>query len=234
MNKHIEVTGDSVAAAIQKGLDCMKLEKEQVDIEVLNEGKSGLFGLVGAIPAKVRITAKENSAGVPAASPSQPSGECALVLPPAAAEAEEALGKIFNLMGFEVKLSSVPSPGGFIINAGTSDGALLIGKNGQTMSALEYILKLIIRKHGNRDIRVVLNIDGYLEKKNEKLTEKAHELAEKVRMKGEPVSVRLPSDERRIIHMALKNESDIETVSEGEGAERKLVIRFKNNSGSGR
>jgi len=226
MNKHIEVTGDNVADAIQKGLDCLKINKEQADIEIINEGKSGLFGLVGAIPAKVRITLKEQTA--------QSAAECAAELPAAAGEAEEALGNILKLAGFDAKLSSVPVPGGFVINAATADSALLIGKDGQTMAALEYILKLIVRKRGNRDIRITLNIDGYLEKKNEKLTEKAHELAARVRMKGEPVSVRLPSDERRIIHMALKDESDIETVSEGEGAERKLIIRPKKNSGAGR
>jgi len=226
MNKNIEVTGDTVADAIQKGLNELKIQKDQVEIEIIDEGKTGLFGLMGSTPAKVRIIVKEQSKPSAVSVDVQSTADLSGVIK----EAEDALQNIFKLAGFEAKLASVQSPGGFIINVATSDSALLIGKNGQTMAAFEYILKLIIRKRGNRDIRIALNIDGYMEKKNEKLLEKATELADKVRMKGEPVSLSLPADERRIIHLALKNEADIETVSEGEGAERKLIIRLKKST----
>jgi len=222
MSKDLEVTGETVADAIEKGLNCLKIEKNQVDIEIIDEGKSGLFGLMGSTPAKIRITVKDGyDAGVAA---------CATGMQSVIKEAEDTLNNILKLAGFKAELTSEPTPGGFVINAKTSDGALLIGKNGQTMSAFEYILKLIIRKRGNRDIRIALNIDGYLEKKTEKLAEKARELATEVRMKGEPISICLPADERRIIHITLKDESDIETVSEGDGADRKILIRPKTSA----
>lgn len=221
IEKHIEATGDTVAKAIEKGLNCLKIEKDQADIVIVDEGKSGLFGLVGSTPAKVRITVKEKCAAEPA-----PSKELAGVIN----ESEDVLKNILKCAGFSAKISSKETPGGFVIDAESEDGAILIGKNGQTMAALEYLLKLIIRKRGSRDIRIALNIDGYLEKKMEILAEKAHELAAKVRMKGEPVSLTLPADERRIMHITLKDETDIETVSEGEGEDRKLVIRPKTSS----
>jgi len=222
MNKDIEATGETVADAIEKGLNCLKIEKNQADIVIIDEGKSGLFGLMGSTPAKVRITVKNHCDGEAAAGTAE--------VPGVIKESEDVLKNIFKLAGFDVKLSSKQTAGGFVINAESGDSAILIGKSGQTMSAIEYILKLIIRKRGNRDIRIALNIDGYLEKKKEKLTEKALELAGKVRMKGEPISIYLPADERRIIHLTLKDESDIETVSEGEGAERKLFIRPKKSA----
>ena len=115
-------------------------------------------------------------------------------------------------------------PTGFILNVHSDDSALLIGKNGNTMMAIEYIFKLILRRMGYKNIKVVLNIDGYLERKNEKLIKKAKELAAKVRTEQKPILLKLPANERRVVHIALQDEKDIETESYGEGVERVLSI----------
>jgi len=124
-------------------------------------------------------------------------------------------------------MSTEISPRGIVLNISSDDSAILIGRQGQTIAALEYILKLILSKQESRGVRITLDIDGYLEGRNEKIVAKARELEERVKMKGELVEIKLPASERKIIHLTLKDSEFVETVSEGEGEDRKLIIKPK-------
>lgn len=222
MGKEIEIAGKTVASAIEKGLEKLGLEKKDAEIKILDEGKSGLFGLMGSTPARIRISAK------PADAISEKNGQVssatASTLPDNAAK---ILTKILKFAGFETKVSAGNTTIGSVLNVSCDDSAILIGRQGQTMKSLEYIMRLILSKQEGKGVRVAINVNGYLDKRNEKIIQKAKEFEEKVKESGEAIGIKLSASERKIIHMELQNSPYVETVSEGEGDERKLIIRPK-------
>ncbi|OQA92137.1 MAG: hypothetical protein BWY26_00458 [Elusimicrobia bacterium ADurb.Bin231] len=226
MKKEIETTGNCIEEAIQKGLDQLNIKKENVDIDIIDEGKSGLFGLVGASPAKVRISLKAECSSD--ASLQEISAKDTEHNPETVkSEIEKIVSGILKRMDFKADVSTKYEGNCYEVKISSDDSALLIGRGGQTLGSLEFITRLILNKRGFRSARVVVNINDYLEQKREKLIEQAKQLAEKVKLSGEQVFMDLPAGERRIVHLVLKDEQGIETISEGEGRHRKLIIRRK-------
>ncbi|MFA5779754.1 MAG: RNA-binding cell elongation regulator Jag/EloR [Elusimicrobiota bacterium] len=229
MKNEIEVTGKTVDEAIEKGLKKLGIDKKAAEIKILDEGKSGLFGLMGFSPARIKISVK---GGTTASSKSNEKSDEISSAPPVdyaviSKNAEKIIKKILELAGFVAKVSTGTSPRGLVLNISCDDSAILIGRQGQTIAALEYILKLILSKQESRGVRITLDIDGYLERRNEKIVNKAREIEERVKMKNEPVEIKLPASERKIIHLTLQDSEFVETVSEGEGEDRKLIVRPK-------
>jgi spoIIIJ-associated protein len=111
----------------------------------------------------------------------------------------------------------------FNVKGGNS--AILIGKRGQTLEAIQYILEKIVNKKRQERIRIQVDVEGYLEKRRVSLEGLATRLAEKVKRTGKPATIgQMNSHDRRIVHIALKNDSQVRTQSMGEGVLRKLVI----------
>ncbi|MEW6555970.1 MAG: RNA-binding cell elongation regulator Jag/EloR [Elusimicrobiota bacterium] len=225
MKKEIESTGRNVDEAIENGLKQLGLTREEVEIKILDEGKSGLFGLMGSAPSRVKISTKIHPA---AENSKEKEKTSAKTEPKISTLAVEILSKMLELAGFVAKMSTENTEAGLVLNVSSEDSAILIGRQGQTMKAVEYLLKLILSKQEGRSVNIMLNINGYLEKRNERIVKKAKELEEQVKMKCEPIEIKLPASERKIIHITLKNSEFVETVSEGEGEDRKLIIRPKN------
>ena len=219
MEKWIEITGKTFDEAIEKGLDKLKIEKGDAEIKILDEGKSGLFGLMGSAPARIKISVKTDA---PSIEKSEEPTQQVNKLPE---NTENILSKILELSGFVAKVSTESTPSGPILNVSCEDSAILIGRQGQTMESLEYITKLILSKQEGRAVRVAINIDGYLDRKNERIVQKAKDFEEKVKMSSEPIAIKLTPSERKIMHMALQNSMYVETISEGEGEERKLIVK---------
>lgn len=110
----------------------------------------------------------------------------------------------------------------------TEEPGLLIGYHGQTISALQQILSMIITKKVDSWTRVFVNVGDYREKREEMLRKMALQAAQKVHFSGMPVVLTsLTPGERRIVHMVLSQQSDVETYSEGEGKERRLIVKPK-------
>ena len=117
----------------------------------------------------------------------------------------------------------------FNVKGGNS--AILIGKRGQTLEAIQYILEKIINKKRQERVRIQVDVEGYLEKRRISLEGLATRLAEKVKRTGKPATIgQMNSHDRRIVHIALKNDNKVRTQSMGEGVLRKLVIFPKKNS----
>lgn len=111
----------------------------------------------------------------------------------------------------------------FEIAGGNS--AVLIGKRGQTLEAIQYLAEKIINKHTARRVRIRVDIEGYLNKRKERLESLAKRLAEKVKVSGKPSTIgQMNAHDRRIIHISLKDNVEVRTQSIGEGFYRKLVI----------
>ncbi len=229
--ENLEVSGKTVDEAIAKALKQLGVEREDVNITILNEGKSGgLFGL-GSEDARISVELLESaSLGNKAPEPAAPTSEAVVTC------ARETLEELLKLMGVEGKIvpgtypdeSGEPNSAPIAFNIEGNDLGILIGRRGQTLSSLQYILRLIVGRKTNTWLPIVIDAESYKQRRYEALQALAHRTAETVKSKGTPFTLEpMPPYERRIIHMALANHSAVFTESIGEGESRKVVIKPK-------
>lgn len=223
----LEISGKTVDEATAKALQQLGVKREEVNITVLSEGKSGgLFGL-GAEDALISveiISPKENQI-----TPGVESSDVAGI-------ARNTLEQLLKLMDIEGTVapgtypdeSGEPNAAPIAFNIEGDDMGILIGRRGQTLSSLQYILRLIVGHKTNTWIPIVIDAESYKQRRYEALQALAHRMAENVKAKGSPFTLEpMPPYERRIIHMALANHSAVYTESIGEGESRKVVIKPK-------
>lgn len=216
----IEIEAKTVEEAIQEGLAKLNCSRDKVEVKILNEGASGLFGLMGTKPARVRLTTKEEGAAC----------EVALDYPKAQEQVKEILGKILTMMkiGYQEITTSLMT-GRILADIKSEESSLIIGKNGQTLEALENIVNLMLHKEPDTRIKVALDSEGFRMRQEERLQAMAQKAAEQVKKTNKPYHFDpMPSRERRVIHLFLKADPDIETFSEGEGIFRRVIIKPKN------
>ncbi len=139
--------------------------------------------------------------------------------------AEELLGQV----GFTATVSVLPrEEGGYSVQIESEEASLLIGFHGQTLAALQLILGLAVQKELGQWTPVYLNVGDYRERREDQLRHLAQSVAQRVRFSGQPQIInRLSASERRIVHLTLAEDEMVETISEGEGAQRHLVVRPK-------
>ena len=139
--------------------------------------------------------------------------------------------ELFSLVGIEVaaKVTHDKENDAVLVDLASDDSAgLLIGRRGETISALQYILGMMLRKNLGGWVRVIINVGDYREKQEDQLTDLAMSAAERARETREPqLLYNLNPSQRRVVHVALSKEEDLETMSEGEGKDRHLVITLK-------
>lgn len=211
----IEVEGKTVEEAIKEGLGKLKCSRENVEIKILNEGTAGLFGLMGSKPSRVRLTTKD--------------GPGSVNYPLAQEKAKEVLGTILKLMKFNVKeINSAMLTGRVFVNIKSDDSSLIIGKGGQTLEAFEHIVNLILHADEATRVKVTLDTENYRQKQEERIQNLAAKAAEQVKKTGKPFRMDpMPSKDRRLVHTFLQDDADVETISEGEGPFRKIIIKPK-------
>lgn len=205
--KTIEITGRTVEEAISNALTELKLDREKVDIEVLEQGSKGIFKLLGTKPAKVKATVKRDYLY----------------------DAKSFLRDILDKMDLKCEIRMKEENGSLKINLDGPNVGILIGHRGETLDALQYLVSLIVNKdHGEDYKRVILDTENYRLKREETLKRLAGRLAYKVKTTGKYVKLEpMNPYERRIIHSALQNNEDITTYSEGEEPFRRVVIDLK-------
>ncbi|MGA2090749.1 MAG: RNA-binding cell elongation regulator Jag/EloR [Endomicrobiales bacterium] len=219
----IEIEAKTVEEAIQEGLTRLGISREKVDIKILNEGTAGLFGLMGNKPARVRLVTLTGSVGTM---------DTALDYPLAQKEATEIVSTIIKMM--EIPFSEVDVKlvtGRIIIDIKSQSSSLLIGKNGQTLDALEHIINLILSKNPATRVKATVDCNQFRMRQEETLQAMAAKVAEQVKTTGttyrfDPMS----SIERRIIHVFLKSDPEIETLSEGTGNFRRVIVKQKHST----
>ena len=201
------MTGKTVDEALKNALDELKLTKENVDVEIIDEGSKGLFNLIGAKPAKVRVTKKPDSID----------------------NAKKFLTDVLNSMNIKADINIKEENDVVNINLYGDKMGLVIGYRGETLDSLQYLVSLVInRDHDNPYKRVVLDAENYRSKREETLVRVAQKTAYKVRKSKRPYKLEpMNPYERRVIHSALQEFNDINTYSEGEEPFRRLVISFK-------
>ncbi|MEA3506669.1 MAG: RNA-binding cell elongation regulator Jag/EloR [Elusimicrobiota bacterium] len=215
MSNKREFKGKSVEAAIEKGLKKMGLEKKSVEVEILDEGKAGLFGLMGAEPAKVKLKTKE---GV--RTRTNIDWEYTLK------RAEKLAGLLIKSIDDKAAYKVEKGESAVSVNVQSDESAVLIGKGGDTLNVLEYIFNLMMKKDPDSRVSVNLDVEGYKKEKVDKLIKKAKEAAKNVKKTGE--SEELPpmtSKERKKVHNAINGIEGVDTESRGKGRERRILVK---------
>ena len=233
--REIEARGQDVESAIAAGLAELGVSRSDVIVEIVDEGTRGLLG-IGSREAVVRITpmvpvvrAKETA--VSQTQPPQPA-EPEIDL---AGEAETAVAVIQELMDkMEVKVdisSRLSEPDDLtgqqvtIINIEGDDLGILIGPRGETLNAIQYIARLMVGHKLRRRVNLVVDVQGYRQRREQALSRLAERMAKEVAARRRPVSLEpMPPHERRIIHMTLRDDEYVYTQSVGEGKRRKVRI----------
>lgn len=137
----------------------------------------------------------------------------------------EALQRIVDFITTDAQISVRETPERIFFNVEGGNTAVLIGKRGQTLEAIQYLVEKIINKHNSQRVRIQVDIEGYLDSRKTKLEGLAARLSEKAKRIGKPVTIgQLNAHDRRIVHIALKDDSGVRTQSMGDGFYRKLVI----------
>jgi spoIIIJ-associated protein len=240
----IEVEGRNIDEAIKKACEIFDLPREKLNVEIISEGSSGLLGLVGAKKASIRASIMSFdmdvhddperhemivSAGIEEESEIDPdddagSGEI-IDDEHAGAEAKEILDGILKRMNLDFPVEIKEEREYITLNITGDGGGLIIGRGGQTLDAMQYIVNKALGKNGRRRKRIVLDTENYREKREQTLQALAEKLGAKAKRTKKPVTVNpMNAHDRRIIHLALQNDRDLTTKSRGEGAFRKIVI----------
>jgi len=259
MSKFFEFQGKNVEKAIERASDELNISADKIKYEVLTYGSTGIFGLVGIKKAKIKVFVDEkNKSQRPSQPPvkSAPSktsktakttiDEFLERLPDsdeAKAEKEtneeiidygiKALQKILDGIsdGATIKTKNSKEKLFFAVTGG--DSGVLIGKRGQTLEAIQYLLEKMINKRTTKKLRVMVDVEGYLEKRKNNLKQLASRMAEKAKKIRKPVTIgQMNAHDRRIVHIHLKDESGIRTQSIGDGYYRKLMIFPKKRGAS--
>ena len=205
--KFIEVTGKSVDDAIQNALNELNVTKDNVIIDVIDEGSKGFLSLIGTKPAKVKVTFKRNYID----------------------DAKEFIRSILDSMGVLAEIKITEENNTVKINLTGPKMGLIIGYRGETLDSLQYLISLVINKgHDIPYKKVVLDTENYRAKREETLKRVALKTASKVKRSKRPFKLEpMNPYERRIIHAALQNDDVISTHSEGEEPFRRVVVTIK-------
>lgn len=203
--KEIEATGKTVDEAVNKALSELGVEEDQVEIEVLNDGSKGILGLLTK-SARVRVKIKPDPADI----------------------AFRLVSRIVSVIKVKASIDIEHKDDEIRLYLQGSDAGLLIGKRGQTLDALQYIISLAVNKHTDRFTRVILDVEGYRKKREKTLKKLALKLAAKVKRTGKNIELEpMPPHERRIIHTTLQNDDKVKTYSKGEEPYRKVIVALK-------
>lgn len=204
--REVTKSAKTIGEAVETGLKELGLDKDEVEIDVVEEPSKGLFGLLGTKEARVRI--KE------------------VVVPEK--RADRLLQQIFTQMKLDVELETIEKDGHLKINISGPDLGILIGRRGETLDALQYYINLAANKDALKRIRFILDVEGYRRRREETLCKLALRMANKAKQKGRDIVLEpMGPHERRVIHTALQNHRDVFTYSEGEEPYRKIIIAPK-------
>lgn len=207
--KSIEMIGKTVDEALEKALEELKVTRDRVDFEIIDEGSKGLFNFIGSKPAKIKVTVKRDYIY----------------------EGKKFLEDVLINMGISAVIEISEDNNTININLSGDKMGLIIGYRGETLDALQYLVSLVINKgHETAYKRVVLDTENYRAKRQETLNRVAQKTAYKVMKTGRPYKLEpMNPYERRIIHSALQEHSTVYTYSEGEEPFRRVVVDLKKN-----
>ncbi len=206
----IEVSAKTVNEAITEACRKLSVTSDKLDYQVIEEGSSGFLG-IGSRPAVIRAAAKIEEVNAEDA-------------------AKNFLNEVFAAMNMQVKMDVNYDEAGksMDIELSGDEMGVLIGKRGQTLDSLQYLVSLVVNREVEEYIRVKVDTENYRQRRRETLENLAKNIAYKVKKTRRPVSLEpMNPYERRIIHSTLQNDKYISTHSEGDEPFRRVVITYK-------
>jgi spoIIIJ-associated protein len=251
--RSVDASGKTVDDAIAKGLQMLQLQRSQVDIEILHPGSRGVLG-IGAEDARIRLIEKPKAPPPPPPPPPEPTpavsppAEARAEAPPAAkpdAEAAEEEADLVQLgqgilqdvltrmgltatvetrIGHDLIEEETETPP-VVFNIQGEDLGILIGRRGETLRALQYLVRLMVSHQIKRWSNLVVDVEDYRVRRRRALRSLAQRMAERVAYTGQTRALEpMPAHERRIVHMCLRDHPHVRTHSVGEGERRKVTI----------
>jgi spoIIIJ-associated protein len=240
--KAVEIDGKTIDEAIEKACSDFGVSRDKLHIEIISEGTSGFLGLLGSKKAKIKASlmsidmtidtppgpsktitkAKKHEESVAPASldrAADKSGETV------ALRAKTILEGILAAMGIHTPVSVEETEDSILLNIQGDGGGLLIGRRGQNLDAIQYIVNKAANRSSNGRKMIIIDTEAYRKRREESLISLAEKLGEKVKKTKKAITVsHMNAHDRRIIHMALQNDESLTTKSRGEGEYRKILI----------
>jgi len=235
----IEIEGKTIDEAIEKACSEFNVPREKLNIEIISDGATGFLGL-GSKKAKIKasIMSIDMAIDTPAAQSNKGAQRKSYVIsasiepagPEDSAESPAMRAKIIlegilQRMNLACPLTVEETADTILLNIKGDGSGLLIGKRGQNLDAIQYIVNKSVSKNTNNRKMIVLDTESYRKKREESLIALAAKLAEKVKKSKKALTVgHMNAHDRRVIHLALQNDESLTTKSRGEGEFRKIVI----------
>lgn len=200
----IEIEAKTAEDAIEMACKHFSSTEDELNIEIIENKSTSIFGIVGSRKVKIKATPKTDSA--------------ILV-------ARDILEKILSLMAVDSEISAEKKDNTIYFNIKGNGSGIVIGYKGKTLEALEFIVNKAVNKAYGKKIRVIVDSENYRQKKEESLKDLAFKTSEKVKKTGKVAIINPKSPyDRRIIHLALKEDSSVQTKSKGEGLFKKIFV----------
>lgn len=200
----IEIEGKTTQEAIEKACEHFHMSREELDIEVLESRSIGIFGITGNRKAKIRATPK---------------------ISPGIQLAQEVLAKIISLISPNTVVSAEKRGDDILVTLEGNNPGILIGSQGKTLEALEFIANKAVNRVSEKKTRVMVDTENYRRRREESLQRLALGMGEEAKKTGKPVMTNpMNPHERRIVHLALKGDRGVQTKSRGEGLYKKILI----------
>jgi len=202
--REVTTSGQTVDEAVQSALEQLNTTRDQVEITIIDEGKKGFLGIFGSKLSVVSVRLKKNQIE----------------------ETEEFLKEVTKNMNVEVDIITTVKDNHVTFEFKGDKIALLIGKRGQTLNALQYLAHLVLNKDSDQFYRITLDAEGYRERRRQTLESLALKIAEKAIELNKKVTLEpMPAFERKIIHSTLQDRDDVSTYSDGNEPYRYIVVK---------
>ena len=210
--REIVITAKTVEEAIELGLRELDVDRAEAEIDVISRGKAGILG-IGSEPARVRVTRIDTPSEV-------------------VKTTSEVIDNIISLLGVDVvsTLAQVEREdlGGPVFEIEGDDAGLLIGRRGDTLKALQFLVKYLVSQKLDGNVNMLVDVEGYQDRRYQSLMNMARGVAQRVADSGRPITLEpMPPNERRIVHMALADHHRVTTESTGSGSSRQVVVQLK-------
>ncbi len=200
----IEIEAKTTEEAIEKACKHFHLSQEELDIEILESRPTGIFGIVGNKKTRIRVTPKKDSSIV---------------------VARETLKGIISLIAPDTRISAEKKGDDIVLNIQGNNTGILIGRKGKTLEALEFIVNKAVNRTSEKKVRVIVDSENYRKRREEALKTLALNMGEKAKKTNKTVTTDpISPRDRRIVHLALKGDSQVSTKSEGEGLFKRVSI----------
>jgi len=252
--REVTASGQTVEEAVQSALKQLSMSREEVEIEVIDQGKKGFLGLFGATRAVVKVREKletpvqteengttshvkrekvehnddKKEAESTVEQETAPEMSTEENITATIEEAENYLKTIANHMDVEIEIETTVDEKRVYFDLSGEKIAILIGKRGKTLNAIQYLTQLCINKEGRKFHSVIVDAEGYRNRREETLKELAEKMASKaIRIDGKVALEPMPAYERKIIHSSLQKSDEVDTYSDGVEPHRYIVIQPK-------